>query len=303
MSIQWIRDTESNTATIARLGTRGTLSKDVPYIVLGATTEDEIHVAANAYISGSAATWTYPNQPSAKLLAQSYDVEYLGDDAWRVTVHYEKQGADNDQQQTPSKRSRAFDTTGATTHVTHVAWNAEDDVRKFTAAGREQGAKWAEHPIGWDGEKLNGVDIVTPSLTWTESYDVPSNYVTNAYIKRLAAFTGTKNNAAFRSFAAGEVLFLGAVGSHDWDSVAGDSPWRLQYKFEARPNQGNDGDAIPPSRSIIGGISVKKKGHDYLWVRYARVTDGDRVVPRAETVYVVPVYRDSDFSLLGIGTT
>jgi hypothetical protein len=303
MTIQWTRDTESNTATIARLGTRGTLSKDVPYIVLGAATEDEIHVAANAYISTVVPTWTYPNQPSARLLAQSYDVDYLGDDAWRVTIHYEKQGADNDNQQSPLKRSRSFDTSGHTEHTTQIPWNSESDVRKFTAAGGEEGAKWNEHPIGWDGEKLNGVDLVSPSLTWTEVYDVPSSYVTNAYIKQLAAFTGTKNDAAFRSFAAGEVLFLGANGSHDWDTVAGDSPWRLQYKFEARPNQGNTGDAIPSSKSIIGGIPVNKKGHDYLWVRYATVVTNNRILPSAEAIYVVPVYRSTDFSLLGIGTT
>lgn len=302
MTIQWIRDTESNTASIARLGTRGTLSKDVPYIVLGASTEDEIHVAANAYVSSVVPVWTYPNQPSVRLLAQGYDVEYLGDNAWRVTVRYEKQGADRDDQQTPLRRSRSFDTTGRTEHTTMIPFNAEDDVRKFTALGGEVGAKFDEHPIGWDGEKLNGVDIVSPSLTWSESYDVPSTYVTDAYIRRLAAMTGTKNNATFRSFAAGEVLFHGATGTHDWDTVAGDSPWRLQYRFEARPNQGNTGDAVPPSQSIVGGIAVNKRGHDYLWVRYEKTVREGKLLPKAEAVFVVPVYRNTDFSLLGIGT-
>lgn len=301
MSIQWIRDTESNTASIARLGTRGTLSKDVPYIVLGAATEDEIHVAANSYISSVVPTWTYPNQPSAKLLAQGYDVDYLGDGAWRVTVRYEKQGADNDSQQTPLKRSRSFDTTGGTRHQTQIM-GALGDVQKFTPVGGQVDGAWEDHAIGWDGEKVNGVDIVEPSLTWSESYDVPSSYVTDAYIKRLAAFTGTTNSSTFRSFAAGEVLFLGASGSHDWDTVAGDSPWRLQYKFEARPNMGNTGDAIPPGKSIVGGIPVVKKGHEYLWVRYAKTVKDGKLLPSAEAVFVGKVYRESNFALLGIGT-
>ena len=112
MTLQWVPDTESRNATIARLGTRGTLAKDVPYIVLGAASEDEIHIGANAYISSTVPYWVYPNQPTVRLPAQSYDIEYLGDQAWRVTIHYERQGADNDNQTQPLRKSRSFDTTG-----------------------------------------------------------------------------------------------------------------------------------------------------------------------------------------------
>ena len=301
MTIQWIRDTESNTASIARLGTRGTLSKDVPYIVLGAATEDEIHVAANSYISSVVPTWTYPNQPSAKLLAQGYDVDYLGDGAWRVTVHYEKQGADNDSQQTPLKRSRSFDTTGGTRHVTQAlkGMGVVSGLNKWTSAGAVV-VNSNEYAIGWDGEQVHGVDIVEPALSWSEAYDVPSSYVTAAYIKSLAALTGTVNKASFRTFDAGEVLFLGASGSHDWDSVAGDSPWKLQFRFEARPNAGLN--KTLPFIEVGNITGIEKRGHDYLWVRYAKTVEAGKILPAADEVFVGKVYRDGDFSLLGIGT-
>ncbi len=304
MTIQWTRDTESNTASIARLGTRGTLSKDVPYIVIGAATEDEIHLAANSYISGSVPTWTYPNQPSVKLLAQSYEVDYLGDDAWRVTIHYERQGADNDNQQTPLKRARSFDTGGGSRHITEciggIGGADGSAVKKYRSTGEVE-ATVDDLVIGFDGEQVHGVDIIEPALTWTESYDVPSSYVTSAYIKSFAALTGSVNKAAFRSFDAGEVLLVGATGSQQWDSVAGDGPWSLQFKFEARPNAG-DGKTLP-ARQIGSITGIEKKGHEYLWVKYAKAVKEGRLLPTAEEVYVSRVYRLADFSLLGIGTT
>lgn len=301
MTIQWIRDTENNTATIARLGTRGTLSKDVSYVVLGATSEDQIHLAANAYISANVPTWSYPNNPLVSLLAQGYDVEYLGDDAWRVTVHYERQGADDDRRQLPIKRARSFDTAGGTEHKTQCIRGAGNVVplRKWKASGEDPFFSDDETAIGFDGEQVHGVDIIAPALQWTEQYDVPSNYVTAAYIKSVAALTGTVNIASFRTFAAGEVLFAGCQGSQQWDSEAGDGPWSLTYKFIAMPNAGS-GQTLPALQ--IGDIDgIVKRGHDYLWVRYSRQVQGNTVLPKAEAVYVGKVYRDGNFAGLGIG--
>ena len=149
--------------------------------------------------------------------------------------------------------------------------------------------------IGVDGDSVAGVDIVVPQLTWTETYDVPSTYVTYDYIKSIAALTGTVNNAAFRSFAAGEVLFLGASGSHEWDEEKGDGPWSLSYKFVASPNVTNE---------TIGSIAgVEKRGHDYLWIRYEDSVTDNTLLKKPKFVYVNKVYRDGSFSGLGIGTT
>jgi len=303
MPLQWVPDTESRNASIARLGTRGTLSKDVPYIVLGATTEDEIHIGANSYISSTVPFWTYPNQPTVRLPAQSYDVEYLGDQAWRVTVHYERQGADSDNQTQPLRRSRAFDTTGQTEHLTRALGGTGDSPQmKFGTGGAEVITNNDElYAVNFDGEQVHGVDVVAPALNWTEQYDVPGAYVTWSYVKTVSSMTGTVNNATFRSFDAGEVLFLGATGSQDWDSENGDGPIRLQFKFQARPNAGS-GKTLPFIR-VGNVINIEKRGHDFLWVRYAKAVESGRLLPKAENVYVSKVYRDGDFSLLGIGTT
>ena len=100
--------------------------------------------------------------------------------------------------------------------------------------------------------------------------------------------------------AGGEVLFLGGSGTHEWDDERGFGPWSLAYKFAASPNAGGDDQTVPAL--TIGPITnVAKRGHDYLWVRYEDSVTDDTLLKKPKHVYVNKVYRDGDFSRLGIG--
>jgi hypothetical protein len=148
--------------------------------------------------------------------------------------------------------------------------------------------------IGVDANGVNGIDIITPQLQWQEQYDVPNAYITAAYVRGLAGLTGTTNNAAFRGFEAGEVLFVGCSGSQEWDNEKGSGPWSLSYRFIASKNV---------TGQTIGSISgIEKKGHEYLWVRYEDAVSGSSLLKQPKAVYVSKVYKDADFSQLGIGT-
>ena len=227
-----------------------------------------------------------------------------------MTIAYEKNGADNDDQQDPLKRSRSFDTSGGTQHITQSPlWNQYNTVTiggvvTITPVGNAETAYPSGAPnqygaIGVDDNGVNGVDIVSPALTWTETYDVPSNYVTSDYIKRTAFQAGTVNNATFRTFAAREVLFLGCNGSQEWDEQRGNGPWSLSYKFVASPNCGTDQTMPALSVGSISGIS--KGGHDYMWVRYQNAEASYSLLKQPKHVYVNQVYRASNFANLGIG--
>jgi hypothetical protein len=294
----WVEDSDSRSATIVRLGKKASSSYVKSYKVFGTTDDVELHADINATISGT--VWQYPGQPTVQLTAESYSVSYLGDDAWQVQVSYAKDGADDDNQQDPLKRSRSFDTSGGTQHITQakggtVTTTGSTTTTTSTETKFPPTAPSMDSAIGVDGDSVAGVDIVVPQLTWTETYDVPSPYVTNDYIKTVAALTGTVNNAAFRSFAAGEVLFLGASGSHEWDEEKGDGPWSLSYKFVASPNVTNE---------TIGPVTgITKRGHDYLWIRYEDSVTDSTLLKKPKFVYVNKVYRDGSFSGLGIGTT
>jgi hypothetical protein len=222
--------------------------------------------------------------PGVQLMAESYSVSYLGDEAWQLTINYEKTGADDDAT-APLKRARSFDTTGGTQHKTQ----AEAESRFGSNAPDQQKA------IGVDSNGVNGVDIVVPQLSWQESYDVPNSYVTSAWIRGVAGVTGTTNNAAFRGFEAGEVLFLGCSGSQEWDDQKGSGPWSLSFRFAASKNVTGE---------TIGDITgIAKKGHEYLWVRYEDAVSSGSLLKKPKAVYVNKVYKDSNFSALGIGTS
>lgn len=317
MPLTWIEDNASRSATIVRLGKKAASSYSKSWKVFGTTDDTLVHAEANVYASGQFAYWQYPGNPNVQLRAESYTVSYLGDDAWQVTISYEKNGGDDENQTDPLKRSRSFDTSGGTQHITQspqyddttTAVAGPDGLpittRNYTGeriyAATGVGTPTQFGAIGVDGQSVNGVDIVVPALSWTETYDVPSSYVTSTYIKRTAFITGSVNNAAFRSFRAGEVLFIGCSGSQECDDDRGYGPWNLSYKFVASPNAGDN----ETTKALkVGDISgIVKKGHEYLWIRYEDSVSQNTLLKKPKFVYVNQVYPESDFSRLGIGVT
>ncbi|NBW14852.1 MAG: hypothetical protein EBR82_43315 [Caulobacteraceae bacterium] len=297
----WVEDKSSRSATIYRLGKKAASTMRRSYKVFGYTDDTPLHADCNQRITGQLMFWQYPGA-NVQLRAESYTVDYLGDDAWHVEIQYEKVGADASEPD-PLKRSRSFDTSGGTQHITQALDNVtvltgRTGTTTVTQSGERRyppsTAPSMNGAIGVDGSSVNGVDIVVPALTWTETYDVPSTYVTSGYIRGLAGLTGSVNNASFRGFDAGEVLFVGCSGSQEWDEEKGNGPWTLSFKFVASPNVTNQ---------KIGDITgVEKKGHEYLWVRYEDAVSSNDLVKRPRSVYVNRVYRDGNFSGLGIGS-
>jgi hypothetical protein len=295
--LQWLEEDSSRSATIVRKGKKGGSRVDVTFLAFGTDSDAEVHAYANAYFS-TASTYTVGDYV---LLVDTYSLEYLGDEAFRVTATYTQQGQENEAQPDPLRRTRSFETTGGTTHITQ----AKSETRySGTPGGISFTAPDVGLAIGYDGEKVNGVDILIPSLQWTETYDVPHSVITNEYIKMLSKLTGTTNSEDFRSFRPGEVLFAGCSGSQGWDSDRGNGPWNLSYKFIASQNAedltetgGDD------TRLTVGSITnIEKKGHEYLWVVYADVVINNAKSKQPAGVYVNKVYESEDFALLGIGT-
>jgi len=288
---QWLEEDRSRSATVSRKDRKAESSVEVSYLAFGTSSDTEVHTYANTFFS----TNRFYRIGDYVLMVETYSLEYLGDEAFRVRATYKTQGEDDPQNPNPRplKRTRSFDTTGGTTHITQ----AESETR---FSNGEPAAPNMNKAIGVDGDKVNGVDIVLPALKWTETYDVPNSYVTAAYIKTLASMTGTVNDGTFRTFAAGEVLFVGCSGSQQWDEEdRGNGPWSLSYKFVAQANAG-DGESTPAL--TVGDIAdIEKDGHDYMWIYYEDDITSDTLLRRPKFVYVNEVYRRTDFSALGLG--
>jgi len=298
MTLTWVEDNSSRQASIVRLGRKASSSYVKSYKIFGSSDDVEIHDDIGTRVAQGLLYWQYPGQPLNKFYVESYALSYLGDDAWQLTLNYTKEGAEDDKESEPLKRTRSFDTGGASQHITQglpVGGGGSLDFEKRfpNNAANQSGA------IGVDGDTVAGVDIVVPQLSWTETYDVPNRFVTAQYIKDISGVTGSTNDAAFRTFARGEVLFLGCSGSQEWDEDRGDGPWSLSYKFLASANAGN-GQYLPALS--IGSISnIEKEGHEYLWVRYEDDVDENVLLRKPKAVYVNRVYRERDFSKIGIG--
>jgi hypothetical protein len=85
--------------------------------------------------------------------------------------------------------------------------------------------------IGVNNDSVEGTDITIPVYNFKETHYIPIALVTPAYKAALFYLTGKVNDAPFKGFARGEVLFLGASGSQQ-----GTEDWEIAFKFAASPN-------------------------------------------------------------------
>lgn len=141
--------------------------------------------------------------------------------------------------------------------------------------------------INVDKDGVKGVEIGIPGLEFQIEKTLAKGILTLPYVMTLVNLTYKTNNAAFRNFAQGELLFLGAEfrnGSTGEVTVV--------FKFSASPNRTN---------LTFGTITgVAKRGHEYLWIDYEAAEVGGYVVRRPRGVYIERVYEEGDFTLLGI---
>lgn len=247
------------------LGARA--GRELVYDVVG--TEDEAEVLT--LISGEAPA-LYQG-----LTQDGIGAEPLGGGVWKGYVRYAS--LDDDGEFT-------FSTGGGTTRVTQSRTTVASYAPPYSTAPDFQGA------IGVTEDRVEGADIVAPAFEFSETHRLLDSAVDNAYKLALFNLTGRYNDATFRGFASGEVLFLGADGS----KRTGDELWSITFRFSASPNV---------TGLVIGDISgIDKLGWDYLWVRYQDFEDADAfaIVKRPTAAYVERVYLAGDFSGLEIGT-
>lgn len=175
-----------------------------------------------------------------------------------------------------------FDTGGGTQHVTQSLATVA------SYAPGEETAPDFKGAIGVTQNTIEGVDITVPVYNFSETHYLPAAYITDSYKRGLLLLTGKVNNASFRGFAAGEVLFLGAAGS-----LRSASDWEIGFRFGASLNRAN---------FTVGDITgIDKKGWEYMWVRYDEAESEGVTVKRPVAVYIERVYDYADFSRLAIG--
>lgn len=247
---------------------------EIPYLVFGVEEEDEALTA----VRNSAAE----RVGSVKL--ESLEIaERINADVFKVRAIYER--PDGSSGNDDSEPVFSFDTGGGSKHISQ---SLETEGRYPSSAPDFGGA------IEVDGDgNVNGVDITMPVMHFSETHYLSPGKVSTSYKKRLAELTGTVNDANFKGYKAGEVLFLGATGTRRGNSSS--DKWEISFRFSVSPNATN---------LKVGDIRVSKKnGWDYMWVRYVDdvSSNGAALIKKPSAAYVERVYERTDFGKLGIG--
>ncbi len=246
---------------------------ELRYTVKGTNDDYSARVTVRA---GSPVAFDVYNDGSLVLWRESISVEPVGDELWDGIVRYSRVP--------PTDESTfSFDTGGGTQHITQ----ALNSVARYAPPGKT--APDCKGAIGVTPDGVEGVDIAVPVYQFSETHYLPDSLVTPAYKATLFDLTGCVNDATFKGFAVGEVLFLGAGGTK---RGAGD--WEVGYRFAASPNV---------TGQTIGDITgIDKKGWEYLWVRYEHKKDetANELIQRPISVHIERVYRTNNLNDLGI---
>ncbi len=169
-----------------------------------------------------------------------------------------------------------FDTTGGTTNIT----SAKEHINSYPTASTPPNHHGSIN-VRPDGT-VDGAEIVIPKLRLTFNFNFPSGVITAAYMKSVAAITGTTNQYRFLGFEPGELLFMGASGGD-----GSNTEMTVGFQFEASANA---------TGFSSGGISsISKKGHEYLWHEFNDEVDSGKAATRPKYVHIERVYDSADF--------
>ena len=252
----------------SRSGTSKPPTETRRYFAVGSSDREYVRAYAASVIPAQIVT------TEGTLYRQDIADDWTSSNYCELTVPYAK-----NENETGSMKI-SFDTTGGTVNI-KASLSTIGAFGGGAAVGDFGGA------IGVNGpdQDVEGTEIVIPAGKLTISYSHPAGVITMAQIKTLMRNTGVVNSDTFMTFAAGEVLFLGATGSDGTDADA-----EVSYSFACSENLINQ---------VIGGINVvAKDGWDYAWIKFAEAVAAGKPVKEPQSIYVERVYRRTNLGLL-----
>jgi len=212
--------------------------------------EHDENIVAHLVRAGTPAVMTHPD---GAVLRQNIQLREEGHQLYTAVVTYggmQMVGATGSAGPLGTY-SLSFDTTGGSVHVSH----SKETIAKYPSAT----APDHKQLIGVHGDQVDGADQVIPAMKLTVHFKHPAGIMTLPRIKYIGEITGMVSSVDFLTFAAGEVLFLGATGSE-----GNEIPAEVQYQFAMSVN------AADLSIGAITGIA--KKGWEYVWISYKNET-------------------------------
>lgn len=144
--------------------------------------------------------------------------------------------------------------------------------------------------IGVNGDKIDGADIYIPKPAWSQTREVDT--LSRGYVRILTDLTGTVNDAPWKFWNLGEVLFLGVKARR-----RGFGKWRMDFQFAIQPTTAQ---AI---ETESGTQNFTKIGWDYMWMSRSQEAGDNQILHKVRAANVARVYPRTNFALLGLGVS
>jgi len=263
--------------------------RNVPYVITGANTEAD---AITALLAAA------PTTVDALARTNTYTLTEKGGDVWEGKIAYKPfptQLKDMSPGMGPLDPIATGHDAPATTASGCLEFSFGVKSEKIYNSGPYGGTD-AHYPSGAVSQKgfinvgkdsVDGVDRNFPTCRITSSVVYASEDVTSTLWCAIGRLVGKTNQAAFRGFAIGEVMFMGgSLKQRD------DGDWNATWEFEISENK------TGLSVGTITGIA--KKGWQYLWTKYQDGVDTGIPVKIPLAVFVENIYESGDFGLLKI---
>jgi len=136
------------------------------------------------------------------------------------------------------------------------------------------------------GRNLEGADVFRPGFVYEEQHLWDS--ISAAYLSTLYGMTATVNRIAWKIWARGSLLFLGATGEQQPNGQV-----NVLYRFMYRPPT--------PLYNQAYGLYGYAYGWDYVWNAYYETVVAGVRIRRHGANKLAQVYQETDFANLGIG--
>lgn len=218
------------------------------------------------------------------LVRQTINVKPTGPDCWRAEVEYGPESESQSQEQPePGTWKFSFDTTGGRHKVNKSKQTKSRHWKSSDEAPDLEGA------INYDGERVNGVEIYVPNLSFTITAYYDALLITPAFMRTIGRASARMNTDTWLGFAPGEVLFLGGQADGDIPTVAGQrvAPIGVKLSFEMSENVE---DLDPEFEFGVPAAPINARGWDYVWYRFKKDPTSDQPLLKPAHAYVEEMY-------------
>lgn len=220
----------------------------------------------------------------------------IGSGWWEVTVPYSAKEAEANKRSEPQQSggmtgfSFSFSFRGTTQRIRQSV----QLVAKYGSAPTTSVVGKSD-PIGYDGQRVNGVDIIIPQATFSETHKFEYNEVDNDQKFAWLRLIGKTNAAKFRNAEIGELLLTSITGQQ-----SGSEPWDITFEFLFQENGSQTFTIFPKGGGASSDTAVSYQGHHVIDFGYEDAVSANERINNLVWVKVHQVYKSGDYSQLGI---